>query len=1122
MKIKLLLSLFLSCVFYQMNGQGDSFWLAHSSLNKNTLQLDKAVLRPSFPKYFTLYDLNIDTMRSALFANLNKVSNQRVVISLPNAEGQIEQFEISEASNFEPDLQAQFPEIRAYSGKGLTDKFATLKLSISPQGIQTMVFRTNKPNEFIEPYSGDHTVYAVFKSNRTKGRLAWSCTTEEKEFVAKFSKQIPESTTARFSDTTLRTLRLAQSCNAEYANYFGATSSAQVGLVLSAFNATLTRCNGVYERDLGLHLNLVASSTNIIYYNPSTDPYSTTLSQWNTQLQKAISTTLTGTSTSLAANNAAYDIGHMFGASGGGGNAGCIGCVCVNAVAAGTGSTKGRGITSPADGVPTGDNFDVDYVVHEIGHQLGGTHTFSNSNEGSGTNMEVGSGITIMGYAGITPNDVAPHSIDKYHAVTIAQIQANLQTKSCAVTTNISANNSTPTVNAGLDYVIPASTNFVLTAVGADANANDALTYSWEQFDDGAYNTGAASSASPSKTVGPNFISWDATTAPQRYFPKIESIIANSATTDQDGGDAGMLSEALSAVDRNLNFRVTVRDNVPYSSVAPIKVAQTNFDDTQVKVAAAAGPFVVTSPNTSISWVAGTNQNVTWSVEGTDAYGINSSFVDIYLSLDGGYTYPIQLANKVPNDGSEVITVPNNLGSNNRIMVKGNNNVFFDISNAPFSITGSAATFAVEQAGVQTTLGCTVSAATFNFNYTAIGGFSGVTTFRATGLPSGATALFSPATASTSGQITLTVNNLSGISGRYAIIVAANSGGVIKNVPFYLNLGLGQPTLLTPSNNAVGQYTSVILNWANDPNASAYDVQVSTAVNFSTLFTSTNVSSNSYNVTGLAQGTEYYWRIAPKNATCATTFGTPFKFTTGLIACGTVVASTNVPLTISDTGTPTVNSVINIANSSSISDVKVSLNITHTYLSDLFISLTSPSGTTAILLANACTSNSNVNATFDDNGSAVTCNTSTGTTTYAVSGIVLPASALAVFTGQNSAGTWTLRVSDGGDGDGGTINSWSLGYCVINQLGLESKNFQNFTLFPNPNNGQFTIRFTSDSAEPTSIMVNDLSGRQVFVKNYENSTVFDQDLNLDFLQSGVYLVTVGNGLNKIVKKIIIK
>ena len=73
-------------------------------------------------------------------------------------------------------------------------------------------------------------------------------------------------------------MRLAQSCNGEYSNFFGAFNSSQVGLVLAAFNATLTRCNGVYEKDLAIHFNLIPQTTAVIYYDPATDPY-TNLSQ---------------------------------------------------------------------------------------------------------------------------------------------------------------------------------------------------------------------------------------------------------------------------------------------------------------------------------------------------------------------------------------------------------------------------------------------------------------------------------------------------------------------------------------------------------------------------------------------------------------------------------------------------------------------------------------------------------------------------------------------------------------------------------------------------------------------------------------------------------------------------
>src|SRR6187549_2904435 len=305
-----------------------------------------------------------------------------------------------------------------------------------------MVFRTDRENEFIEPYSNDHRIYSVYKSHRDKGQLPWTCTSEEQQLSSDINSAISGRLEAKGASTgQIKTIRLAQSCNAEYSNYFGATSSAQVNLVLAAFNNTLTRCNGCYEKDLALHLNLIANTTAVIYYNPSTDPYSTNMSSWNNQLQSTLTSVI---------GEANYDIGHMFGASGGGGNAGCIGCVCVN-------GSKGRGITSPADGIPQGDNFDIDYVVHEVGHQLGGNHTFSHGLEGTGQNKEVGSGITIMGYAGITSYDVAPHSIDIFHETSIAQIQSNLGGKSCPVTTNITANHA-PVIGATNNYTIPIST----------------------------------------------------------------------------------------------------------------------------------------------------------------------------------------------------------------------------------------------------------------------------------------------------------------------------------------------------------------------------------------------------------------------------------------------------------------------------------------------------------------------------------------------------------------------------------------------------------------------------------------------------------------------------------------
>ncbi|MES2774005.1 MAG: zinc-dependent metalloprotease family protein [Bacteroidota bacterium] len=703
MKKVLSLTLLLALIAIEGSSQTDRFWSANNQ-NRGAIVTDKAVARLSYPKEFKLFNLNVDALRIELFsiAGTGRI-NRSTIISLPNADGNFEQFAVVEASNFEPDLQAQFPEIRAFSGKGITDKHATLKLSISPRGIQTMVFRTETATEFIEPYSQDRTVYSVFKSQRDKGNLPWACTTEDKQMVANINPRIGAMDASGTSTGQLKTMRLVQSCNGEYANYFGATSSAQVGLVLAAFNATLTRANGCYEKDLALHLNLIANTTSVIYYSPSSDPYSTTLSQWNLQLQQTLTSVI---------GSANYDIGHMFGRSGGGGNAGCIGCVCVNPTSNNS-LAKGSGITSPIDGIPEGDNFDIDYVVHEVGHQLGANHTFSMSSEGTGVNKEVGSGITIMGYAGITAQDVAPHSIDIFHQASIAQIQANLANKICPVSLTMTANTA-PVLVAGTNYTIPISTPFALTGSATDQE-NDALTYCWEQ-NDNTTTTGTGSVASPGKLTGPNWLSFSPSVSPTRSFPKLSTILSGLMVTPPiAGGDAGANIEALSSVSRTLNFRLTVRDNSPYQ--AGVKIGQTAFTDAVVTVTSTSGPFAVTAPNTAVTWSAGGAATVTWSVNGTNTGSVNCAAVRILLSTDGGQTFPTVLAASTANDGSESITVPGTASTTCRVKVESIGNIFFDISNTNFSIGAAPA------CGSPTTLSASaITETTATISWTGVSG----------------------------------------------------------------------------------------------------------------------------------------------------------------------------------------------------------------------------------------------------------------------------------------------------------------------------------------------------------------------------------------------------------------
>lgn len=828
---------------------------------------DKLVARQSFPKEFKVFGLDIAPLRQKLFSVVDaRTAGSSTVISLPNADGGIEEFEVVEASNFEPALQARFPQIRTFSGKGITDKYATLKLSISPQGIQTMVFRTDKQNEFIEAYSQDHTVYAVFRSHRERGRLPWTCGTEETQMFTDISSQSfgrPGSSAGE-----LKVLRLAQSCTGEYANFFGASTAgtpADEILVLTAINNTLARCNGVYERDLAIHLNLISATTAVLFYNPTVDPYATVTnafqppSSWNGSLQ----TTLTN-----LIGEANYDIGHLFGASGGGGNAGCIGCVCSD-------GTKGRGITSPFTGSinpsvtapPAGDAFDIDYVVHEVGHQLGATHSFTFSSEGgslaNSSQREVASGITIMGYAGITDQDVAPHSIDIYHAFNINQIQNNLATKTCPVTTNITANNATPVVAPVGNYTIPISTPFALTGSATDANAGDALTYCWEQNDPSTTLTGNSSAASPTKASGPTFLSFSPTASPTRVFPRLSTILNGALiTAPLPGGDAGMNIEALSSVNRTLNFRLTVRDNSAYSSAPPVKVGQTAYTDMTVTVTNTSGPFAVTVPNTTgISWPGGSSQNVTWDVANTTAAPVSCANVNILLSTDGGQTFPTTLVSNTPNDGSQSVTLPNINSTTCRIKVESVGNIFFDINNANFAIAVATPSFDFNSPAATNVACAGPASASVTLAVQSFNGYITPVNLAASGNPAGTTVSFTPNPVVPGNNVTVTLNGTNTLAnGSYTITVTGTSGTntATRNLTFNVQTGTAPSIGTQPQSQPVCAGTPATFS-VTATGALSYQWQLSTdgGANFTNITSATSSSYTTAAVTTTMNNYQY-------------------------------------------------------------------------------------------------------------------------------------------------------------------------------------------------------------------------------------------------------------------------
>lgn len=630
----------------------------------------------------SFYSLDISLLRSQLeSAQETGQYAKPVTISLPTLSGKIEKFAVYSFPVVVKELADQY-QLGSYVGVGIDDPSKYLRFSLAPNDFQSMIIN-GEGYEFIEPANVDKTIYEVHPKTKG-GKNGFVCSTSEKEpdkqeieklYKAGNSFANQPQNFAKSSDRKYRTLRLAMSVTGEYTQFHGGT----VAGALTAINATLTRVNGVFEKDFALHLNL-QNYPNVIYTNPNTDPYTavptggSAPNSWSTELQQTLTANV---------GNTNYDIGHLFGATGGGGMAGCIGCICLDPGSSNpsTGNGKGSGYTSPSNGGPQGDTFDIDFVAHEMGHQLGGNHTFMYQYQTPNVQFEPGSGTTIMAYAGIANGnaaqsgifpsaggtfDIQPNSDAYFLRNSINQVQAVLNTATCDIETSVA--NTPPLIGALPTYTIPKGTAFVLTASATDAE-NDPMTYTWEQAD-------AMISGGPSidninlgnTTSGASFRSLMPSTNPTRYFPKLSSVLAGTLH-DSNGW------EAVSTVARTTTFSVTVRDNNPVANQQQTQSAA------QTIIVGNNGPFKV-NPTTVYN---NGPTNVVWDVVGTNAAPYNAANVKIDFTTDNGVTWNV-VAASTPNDGSESLdfsSFPLIVGGVAKIRVSAINNVFYAIGNAP-------------------------------------------------------------------------------------------------------------------------------------------------------------------------------------------------------------------------------------------------------------------------------------------------------------------------------------------------------------------------------------------------------------------------------------------------------
>lgn len=625
---------------------------------QNSDKIDQLHLNRSKTHFYELDTVNLTKKIKAVTAK--SASNKNSIVEIPNLNGGLDVFSIYETSVFSPTLSAKYPQIKSFTGISTTGNGAILKMSTSPNGIQTMVSYPDKPTAFMQQASRGSNQYILYDDKAKEDAVkTFGCKTFEA-----FNKSQSKSNNTKIDEggannQTLQKFRLAMSVTGEYSAYYGGT----VAGALAGINATLTRVNAIFETDMAITFELV-DATELIYTNAGTDPYSSAsnLENWNSELQNNLTATI---------GNAAYDIGHLFGASGGGGDAGCIGCVCTDDI-------KGSGYTSPDNDIPEGDTFDINYVVHEIGHQMGANHTWSFSSEGTNVQSEPGSGSTIMAYAGVTDQDDVQLNSDFYfHYHSIKQILDNVNTKTCQTITPIV--NAAPVANAGADYTIPLGTPYVLKGSATDDNASDVLTYCWEQIDNGVVNS---ANFSASRASGSLNRSLPPSTSPNRFIPNTKNVINGQLTESNPG--VGSSWESVSTTSRLLNWALTVRDRNPENDTSN---SQTSFDTMAITVDNTSGPFVVTSQNTAnIDWEPGNSETILWDVANTNSAPVNTSFVNILLSTDGGLTFDTVLLENTPNDGSQDITVPFISEPFCRIKIEAVDNIYYAINSENFAI----------------------------------------------------------------------------------------------------------------------------------------------------------------------------------------------------------------------------------------------------------------------------------------------------------------------------------------------------------------------------------------------------------------------------------------------------
>jgi hypothetical protein len=577
---------------------------------------------------------------------------RETILALPTPDGKLERFTVVESPIMEPGLALWLMErgwpMRTFSARSLDRPGTTARLDWGgPAGFHAVV-QAPTGTWYVDPETpGSYERHVSYYKRDNRSDQPLQCEGQDIQDLPPLhgarNKTGPDLGRGASTEGRLRTYRLAYAVAGNYTERFagGSVVTAQANVI-----TIINRVNAIFERELSVRFVVIADNPDIVYADPDTDPYDTS----------SASGMLVENQDNLDAviGSANYDIGHVMYR----GNSGIASLFtpCRS-------GRKGRGVS----GVwrATGDSIVVDMIAHELGHQFGAWHTFNSnlgncnsSNRTANSSWEPGSGTTIMSYSGICGSDnVQSFSNDYFHAGSLDDMLDFVAGSGTCAATPSAGNPNAPVVTATGGYTLPVGTAFELDIDSASDADGDALTFTWEQFDLGEAAT--------------------LEDGDQGDNPIVRSLPPGTNTNRVvDGSRKG---DTLPTTTRELNFRVTVRDNHPGGG----RLGEANIT---LGVDAGSGPFVLDFPNGGETFSSLASPVVTWDVAGTNGEPVNAATVDILLSTDGGATYPRVLAIGVPNDGRHRVNLPEVDTTQAMVKIRARDNLFFDRSDSVFSI----------------------------------------------------------------------------------------------------------------------------------------------------------------------------------------------------------------------------------------------------------------------------------------------------------------------------------------------------------------------------------------------------------------------------------------------------